>query len=70
MAEAFEEELERLDPKPLIPLDEPDWRARMWRRSYLVALNAIKALEKRVSQLQQNSWDTPMKFFYPSEDEP
>jgi hypothetical protein len=60
----FEDDLNRLERRTVV---EPDWRARMWRRSYCVALNAISALEKRIARDRSQSWDAPMVFFYPDE---
>lgn len=60
--EPFEEDLNRLERRVVV---EPHDRARMWRRSYCVALNAIAALEKRVARLRRMQWDTPMTFFCP-----
>lgn len=62
----LDDELLRLEGQPTT---ETDWRAKMWRRSYCVALNSIKALESRVSHLRKSSIDAPMTFFYPNEKE-
>lgn len=62
MPEPFEEDLNRLERRAVV---EPCDRARMWRRSYCVALNTIAALEHRISRLRRTQWDTPMTFFYP-----
>ena len=40
----------------------------MWKRSYSVALHAIKVLEQRVCALKKEQWETPMTFFYPDID--
>jgi hypothetical protein len=62
--DGFDEELERLEGRPVA---EPCWRAKMWRRSYCVALYAIGVLEDRVRRLHREQWDTPMVFFYDNE---
>jgi transposase InsO family protein len=56
------DDLERLEKRRI---EEPCWKIRMWRRSYCVALNAVKVLEQRVGRLRQQHWDTPMTLFYP-----
>jgi hypothetical protein len=62
MPEPFDEELLRLEGRPTT---ETCWRAKMWRRSYCIALNAIKSLEGRLLAARKTGWDAPMIFFYP-----
>lgn len=59
---AFEADLNRLEGRVV---SEPCDRARMWRRSYCVALNAVAALDERVARLRREQWSAPMTFFYP-----
>jgi hypothetical protein len=59
---AYDDELARLEGRRVW---ESGWRAKMWRRSYDVALNAIAALEDRCRRLRQFSCDEPVRFFYP-----
>lgn len=53
------------------PYEEERWlrfAPQMWKRSYEVALYAVKVLESRVMKLRSQHWDTPMQFFYPEEE--
>lgn len=56
----WDEELERLGgASPYGQLPDA-WK--MWKRSYLVALNSVSALERKISRTK--TWDEPMRFFY------
>lgn len=59
----FDDELERQEGRPV---DEPHWRAKMWRRSYNVALYAMRILNQRIARLERLTG--PMIFFYPEYD--
>ena len=65
----WDEELKRLEGDGWPKLSQITDAWKMWKRSYLVALNAIHALERRVDRLQRTQWDSPVVFFYPEEGE-
>lgn len=63
MPSLMDRELTRLEGRPTSEGD--NFRAGMWRRSYCVALNAVRSLEARLAASRRSSWDAPMTFFYP-----
>ena len=60
---AWDDELQRLEVSWNLSQLPDAWK--MWKRSYLVALNAIRGLERRLERLSKTQWDTPAVFFYP-----